>query len=234
VQTIVSDCTIGAASDIDEIVLRVEKYTGDASFDNNIVIYVNNTKNENYSVYNVAMSDMTDNENFTYLCFDSYSSNTSTSHKEQTCFLLTDISFSDYTAPVATLSSSLPKTAAIGDTILLPTVTITDNVDGTLTGKIRLYAPDGSTVDISSGSFTVTMEGRYQFIVKASDSSGNSLIEIYSLKVGDVSPVKEYTLSVQAETRSSGCQSSASGAPCLIVLAAVCLIKIKKQRKSKS
>lgn len=211
VQTVVSSCVIGSVSDVEEIVLRVEKYTGDASFDDNIVIYVNNAKNENYSVYNIAMSDMTDNEGFTYLCFDSYTTNTAKPKKEQTCFVLTKVAFSDYAAPVAQLSAELPRRAEKGQTIVLPDVEITDNVDGVVVGKIRLYAPDGSIVDISSGTFTADTEGRYLFVVKASDSSGNSLTEIYGIAVGDASPVKEYTLSLKKGS-SKGCASSLGGA----------------------
>jgi len=231
-QTIVSSAEIGSVSSTDVIKIRVEKFTGDASFDDNIVIYVNDKKNENFSVFNVALSDICDNESFSYLCFASYHANSSVKPESETLFTLNKIAFSDYEAPKIATDGTLPKTVKKGEKVIIPSFTVTDNVDLTPFSKIRLYAPDGKVMDISSGSFVAETEGRYTLVIKANDQSGNSVILIYNIQCGDVKPVESYVYKYSGGTKVIGCGGSVAAIWWLIPALAASAIVLKRKGRN--
>ncbi|HEY8390261.1 MAG TPA: hypothetical protein VIL26_04850 [Clostridia bacterium] len=94
----------------------------------------------------------------------------------------------DTTAPVITLSSSLPQSGVVGREVSLPTATATDNVDGDISSKVKVtvvqFKADGVTINkeliyeknatevqkFTPNSDTLT---KYEIIYFVKDAAGN-------------------------------------------------------------
>ena len=114
----------------------------------------------------------------------------------------------DTTPPVITVSG-VPTEGTVGEKVILPPATVTDDLDSGLTEKISVKGPDGKSVAVVNNSFTPQEAGTYTIVYSASDSAGN--------KAQD----QTFTIVVKAAA-GGGCGSSfaAEGA----VLALVCVL----------
>jgi hypothetical protein len=124
-----------------------------------------------------------DNEEFIYLSFFAYGvdgKNPSSSFKGAT---LKDVFVCDQKAPEVKYSFDVPTKAKLSQKVELPTVTITDNLDKNFRSTVRLYAPDGKSVDFDGGYFKAKQTGTYYLVVKAYDKSGNDFMEIHEIVV---------------------------------------------------
>ena len=181
VETIVANCAIG--TDLSEIVIRVEKLTGDPSRENHVVIYVNDQKNENFSVNQVQYSDLVDNENFTYLSVGGYGGPGGEESRSIRSGVITRLFFADHTAPEISLDGMLPEKADLGSLFRMPGITIADNVDETFYADIKFYDPSGNILPVPEEGVVLAESGRYALVIKAQDSSGNKTIWIRQIEV---------------------------------------------------
>ena len=182
VETIVANCAIG--TDLSEIVIRVEKLTGDPSRENHVVIYVNDQKNENFSVNQVQYSDLVDNENFTYLSVGAYGGPGGEESRSIRSGVITRLFFADHTAPEISLDGMLPEKADLGSLFRMPGITIADNVDETFYADVKFYDPLGNILTVPEEGVALTESGQYTLVIKAQDSSGNKTIWIHQIEVG--------------------------------------------------
>ena len=203
-------------SNIDTVVVRVERYTGgDVSLQDTIAIYVNDQKNENYSVYNVAYSDLVDNEDFTYLAVGAYGDG----GRETRSGIITKVFFADHIAPEVTLNGEWVSQAKVGDRVKLPGVTVSDNVDEDFYRDIKLYDPEGNIVSPDAEELLLEKAGMYSLVVKAMDASGNKTIWIRQIQVSD------------SGGKAGGCGSCAGGfASTALALAAAGFLLVGKRK----
>jgi len=91
----------------------------------------------------------------------------------------------DYVAPQITLSGSVPTEGRVGQKIVLPKMTATD--DNTATEDIVTYvyyvAPNAKTVEIKNNQFTPDQKGLYMVIYFAQDSDGATSVQYYQVRV---------------------------------------------------
>lgn len=94
------------------------------------------------------------------------------------CFTLTALSHEktevveDTTPPVITVSG-VPTEGTVGEKVILPPATVTDDLDSGLTEKISVKGPTAKSVAVVNNSFTPQEAGTYTIVYSASDSAGN-------------------------------------------------------------
>ncbi len=105
----------------------------------------------------------------------------------------------DKTAPVITLESDPVTTVALGDTVVLPAITVTDDKDASL--AYRLYLEfDGARTEIFDVAFVAEQLGEYKVIIEAQDLSGNLAEKVIVINVTE-----------DGEDSSSGLHGGSSG-----------------------
>lgn len=205
-------------SNLDTVVLRVERYSGgDISLQNTIAIYVNDQKNENYSVYNVAYSDLVDNEDFTYLAVGAYGDG----GKETRSGVITKVFFADHIAPEVVLNGEWISQGKVGERIQIPEIALIDNVDTEFYQDVKLYDPEGNIVTWDSDGLLLEKAGLYSLVIKAVDASGNKTVWIRQISA------------LEGGGTGGGCNTCAAGcggAAAAIALAAAGILLIGKKK----
>lgn len=220
--TVAGGTSVGA--EVSTVIVRVEKYTGDPNYYDNIVIYVNDVKNENFSIFDVALSDLVDNENFTYLAMGAYGG--AADPEALRAGVVAKVTFADHTPPTVTLGGTLVQQVKLGDTLTIPTVTVADNVDEIFFSTVRLYDPEGRRVKLTAGSAIAERPGLYTLVVKAQDNSGNSTIWVRQIAVtGEEEPAGG-----GASCQGCSCGAGTGGAAALGLLAAAAIFLIRRMR----
>ena len=148
-----------------------------------MVIYVNDQKNENFSVNQVQYSDLVDNENFTYLSVGGYGGPGGEESRSIRSGVITRLFFADHTAPEISLDGMLPEKADLGSLFRMPGITIADNVDETFYADVKFYDPLGNILTVPEEGVALTESGQYTLVIKAQDSSGNKTIWIRQIEV---------------------------------------------------
>lgn len=185
--------------------------------DEGVRLFVNGKEMRHENLKKVYYSDLVDANNCTYLALSAYDNDDADQklpNVQTRCFTLTALSHEktevveDTTPPVITVSG-VPTEGTVGEKVILPPATVTDDLDSGLTEKISVKGPDGKSVAVVNNSFTPTEAGTYTIVYSASDSAGN--------KAQD----QTFTIVVKAAA-GGGCGSSfaAEGA----VLALVCVL----------
>lgn len=185
--------------------------------DEGVRLFVNGKEMRHENLKKVYYSDLVDANNCTYLALSAYDNDDADQklpNVQTRCFTLTALSHEktevveDTTPPVITVSG-VPTEGTVGEKVILPPATVTDDLDSGLTEKISVKGPDGKSVAVVNNSFTPQEAGNYTIVYSASDSAGN--------KAQD----QTFTIVVKAAA-GGGCGSSfaAEGA----VLALVCVL----------
>ena len=121
------------------------------------------------------------------------------------------------------LSGEWVQQARVGQSILLPEVTVSDNLNNGMRTSIAFYAPDGKKIEYHAGNFVPESEGTYYLIVKAVDDAGNDLLSVFEL---DVSQEKEFPVGLVV--------GISCGALVLIVGGATAGVLLKKKHRKKA
>lgn len=185
--------------------------------DEGVRLFVNGKEMRHENLKKVYYSDLVDANNCTYLALSAYDNDDADQklpNVQTRCFTLTALSHEktevveDTTPPVITVSG-VPTEGTVGEKVILPPATVTDDLDSGLTEKISVKGPDGKSVAVVNNSFTPQEAGNYTIVYSASDSAGN--------KAQD----QTFTIVVKAAA-GGGCGSSfaSEGA----VLALVCVL----------
>lgn len=184
--------------------------------DDKIAFYINGQKNENYELnYSVNSSVCSDNESFSYIGFGNLSAGGIT---------LKSIEILDNVKPVINLSSPIPESFKVGEKYVLPNITAIDACDGEVQPYVRVFSPDGKLVPHDK-EMSLDKEGVWYCIVKAEDSSGNVVSEVYALNVGNVSKIKT---NVKGGCSSSICDGLC--AVCVVMAFSAVYIIIKRKK----
>lgn len=100
------------------------------------------------------------------------------------------INVEDETAPEIVLNGEIPSTAKKGETVLIPTYTLSDNCDDAenLIVIRYLYTPDGILVEIpeESNAVRLSYEGKYEIRFMVVDAAGNICLVKYIVTVNAV------------------------------------------------
>ena len=81
-------------------------------------------------------------------------------------------------------------TAFVGELYRLPSVTVTDNVDGNITPTLSVYKKGSTTpITLTNNAFTPTELGMYELRVQASDRAGNTIDKKFEFAVRENAPV---------------------------------------------
>jgi hypothetical protein len=99
--------------------------------------------------------------------------------KQQYSYIITVL---DSGLPVVTVNGKVQDTASLGDSIALPTATVTDDVDKEISYKILVFGPD-SSVRFASGSFKPNKKGVYRVCYTAVDKAGNVTVKEFKVEV---------------------------------------------------
>ena len=129
----------------------------------------------------------------------------------------------DIVAPVVRFAQEVPKTATVGDTVILPNVTVTDDRDSVLEYTVWLEY-NGERRELFDLSFKAEEAGTYKVIVQAKDAAGNPAEISAEITVNEPS------------SESGGCNSSlAVGIPMVIgyavCIAVIAVLALKKKRQ---
>lgn len=93
------------------------------------------------------------------------------------------VEVSDDVPPMITLAQTPAKSAKVGESVSLPSASVSDNSDGAVELYIFLIDPLGQMSDVTSGSFTPGQAGHYVIRYYAVDAAGNVAMLDYSLEV---------------------------------------------------
>ncbi len=97
----------------------------------------------------------------------------------------------DKTAPVITIEGDKTLTMEVGETLSLPNVTATDDVDGDVTKKIKKKLSHGTELaELGDDHFTTEVGGTYHVIYRVSDKAGNEAVETLDIVVSTKTPEK--------------------------------------------
>lgn len=124
----------------------------------------------------------------------------------------------DRIKPVISFESEPETTGKVGETYVLPNVVITDNSDSGLAYKVYLVFGE-EVKELSDISFIPEKEGVYTLRIECTDTSGNTATKEVGVEI-----IKE---------KSKGCKGSVlgviPGSVCVLAIAAVALLKKKKE-----
>lgn len=197
-----------------------------------IRLFVNGKEMRHENLKNIYYSDIVDSNNCTYLAFSAYDNDDADlklPNAQTRCFTITALSHEktevveDVTPPTLTVSN-MPKTGTVGEKVILPPATITDDMDSSLTEQITVVGPDGKAVSVVNRSFTPQAAGEYKVTYNVSDSSGNA-----------ATPVS-FTVTVAEAAKEGGCASSAGAAGIgfsALVLGAAAVVLAGKRKKDR-
>ena len=165
-----------------EAVISVQKRTDSETYADNVYIYVNHTLADVATSSMISYSDITDNENFCYVSVSNFGSSFQTAETYKS-LTIKKVTVCDQEDPTVQMSGIWIEEAKVGQTIVLPEVTVTDNLNNGLRMKVSFYAPDGKEIEYRAGNFTPDSVGVYYLIIKAVDDAGNDKLSVYSLNV---------------------------------------------------
>ena len=120
----------------------------------------------------------------------------------------------------------------LGDTLVLPTATAKDDVDGDVEVSVVIVF---NNVTVATSSFVVNEKGVYTVVYTAKDSAGNEAKEQFDVVVGekqDNSPAIEPDNGNDGNG-CNGCNSSLSAIPIGIVFIAVTVVLIVRKKRKK-
>ena len=207
-----------------EAVISVQKRTDSETYADNVYIYVNHTLADVATSSMISYSDITDNENFCYVSVSNFGSSFQTAETYKS-LTIKKVTVCDQEDPTVQMSGIWIEEAKVGQTIVLPEVTVTDNLNNGLRMKVSFYAPDGKEIEYRAGNFTPDSVGVYYLIIKAVDDAGNDKLSVYSL---NVTSEKEFPVWV---TIGIVCGTAAVVA---CVVAAAVIIKKKYGKKARN
>lgn len=94
------------------------------------------------------------------------------SHSGETVVKEFTLTVKDVTAPVISFAEEVPGTAYVGETFVLPAVTVTDDRDKALGYTIWLEF-EGTRTELFDLSFRPEQTGTYKIVIETSDTAGN-------------------------------------------------------------
>ena len=94
------------------------------------------------------------------------------SHSGETVVKEFTLTVKDVTAPVISFAEEVPGTAYVGETFVLPAVTVSDDRDKALGYTIWLEF-DGTRTELFDLSFRPEQTGTYKIVIETSDTAGN-------------------------------------------------------------
>lgn len=174
-----------------------------------IRLFVNGKEMRHDGLKNIYYSDVVDGNNCTYLAFSAYDNDDADIKLPNTqtrCFTLTGLSHEkteiveDVTPPTLSVAN-MPTTGTVGEKVILPPATITDDTDSSLTEQITVTGPDGKAVSVVNRAFTPQSAGEYTVTYNVSDSSGNA-----------ATPFTFKVTVAEAAKKGGGCSSSVGAA----------------------
>ena len=198
-----------------------------------VLLFVNGKQMRHENLSKVYYSDIVDANNCTYLCFAAYDNDDADQklpNVQTRCLTLTGLShektevIEDTTAPEVKVSG-VPTTGTVGEKVILPPATVTDDMETGLTEQISVKGPDGKDVSVVNRSFTPQAAGEYTVTYTATDSSGNTSTPV------------TFTITVAEAASGGGCssavaQSGMAVAVAVLLGAAVCAVAIKRKKNS--
>ena len=198
-----------------------------------VLLFVNGKQMRHENLSKVYYSDIVDANNCTYLSFAAYDNDDADQklpNVQTRCLTLTGIShektevIEDTTAPEVKVSG-VPTTGTVGEKVILPPATVTDDMETGLTEQISVKGPDGKDVSVVNRSFTPQAAGEYTVTYTATDSSGNTSTPV------------TFTITVAEAASGGGCssavaQSGMAVAVAVLLGAAVCAVAIKRKKNS--
>ena len=85
--------------------------------------------------------------------------------------------------PKGTINGTVNKTYKVGDTLQIPTCTITENPDaGNISLFVLMRTPDGMLYEVS-GTYTFIKAGNYQLVYRLTDEYENVMRIVYNITV---------------------------------------------------
>lgn len=151
----------------------IDKITDSASKTDNLNFYFNHTVTSAGTEVQMPYSELVDNEGFVYLNY--WGQGAGDNPRTFKAVEIKSISVCDQSAPEFEFEggeAALPKTFTKGETVKLPTITVSDNLDTEFKYQIALVAPDGKIIDHTK-EFVVDQDGTYYLVLKATDNAGN-------------------------------------------------------------
>lgn len=206
----------------EKVIVSVQKRSDSEAFADNVYIYVNHVLANAAVSSMIAYSDIVDNENFCYLSVSNFGTSSQAAEAYKS-LAIEKITVCDQEAPVVQLSGEWVQQAGVGQSILLPEVTVSDNLNNGMRTSIAFYAPDGKKIEYHAGNFVPESEGTYYLIVKAVDDAGNDLLSVFEL---DVTKEKEFPVGLVV--------GISCGALVLIAGGATAGVLLKKKHRKKA
>lgn len=90
---------------------------------------------------------------------------------------------SDNLSPEISLDSEMPKTGKVGEEIILPHVSVSDNYTQTPLVHISYVDPLGRVLSADDYKIVPTAEGIYKVTYSVTDEQGNSVFKVYEIQV---------------------------------------------------
>ena len=196
-----------------------------------INLFVNGIQMRHENLSKIYYSDIIDANNCTYLAFSAYDNDDADlklPNVETRCVTLTAVTHDkteiveDTTPPVIVVDNA-PTTGTVGEKVILPPATITDDMDSSVAEQINVVGPDGKAVSVVNRSFTPQVAGKYTVTYTATDSSGNQAEPI------------SFIVTVEGKaSEKGGCGSSMTAANlliCAVLAGAAITFVIKRKQK---
>lgn len=86
-------------------------------------------------------------------------------------------------APKITLTGTLPTSVKVGEKVVLPKASATDDVDESVEVRIYIVTEQGQIVSIKNGAFIFKNAGEYKVYYRCCDSAGNMTCIDYTISV---------------------------------------------------
>ncbi len=172
-------------------VFEMEKFYDSWLYTDNIDIFLNGLKMDNGVVdQRVIYSSLRDSNGYSYMCI-------SVNGKElaKRTGYINYIGPKDSKTPEIKLSRELPETVNVGEYVILPKITVSDQNEFSYTNY--LYSPSGKTLVNTFSSevpYLITEEGTYKLVVKAIDESRNDVFFYREFTVGENRKVREFVV----------------------------------------
>lgn len=166
------------------VTISVEKLTGSTTLTDNVNIYLNHRKTAYGTETLISYSNITDDENFSYLSVFNYGVQEGITAKDFKSAVIREISVCDQESPAYSFNGVLTESVDIGATVVVPNITFSDNFDSDFVYSVMLVKPSGDEVFISNGSFVAEEKGVYYLVLRSYDKSGNYDISIFEIKSG--------------------------------------------------
>ncbi len=166
------------------VTISLEKLTGSSLLTDNVNIYLNHRKTAYGTENLVRYSHLVDDENFSYLSVYNYGVASSKTAKDFKSVIIKEVTVCDQVAPQFSYDGELPTKANLGDTVIIPTITVTDNNDPGFVYSVMLVDPLGNEINLSKNGFIADQKGVYYLVFRGYDKSGNYEVTVNEIAVG--------------------------------------------------